>query len=321
MLSSLPKLADKAFILGFFLPTLLLSLAVAALFFDQSFAQAVFKAATQKDEWDQLALFVLAVWALSILAMMINQIAVQMLEGYRWPLSKLPFLKRRELKRFEALNQPFQTLNEQWILNPAAFGAKQKKQWERLRKTLVQAFPADPQFLLPTRLGNAIRAFELYSKDVYGADSIPLWLHLSAVVSKEFQTALDDARAQFNCAINICFFAACVSLLAAIRVVAPFDASSLVFIGAAVLAALISRLAYIFSIHLAYAWGDLVKAAFDCFLPDLAKKLGYELPKTGHERLSFWTGVSEQSIYWRPLTPEDWTAAKSSTPKAGPDGE
>jgi hypothetical protein len=316
MLSSLPKLADKAFILGFFLPTLMLVLAVAGLLCDRPWTHVVWEAALQKDGWDKLALFVLTVWAFAILLMLLNHIEFQILEGYRWPLSKVPCLRRRERERFEALNRPFETLNEQWILSPDSFSDGQKTEWQRLRRALVTGFPTNPENLLPTRFGNAIRAFEIYSKNVYGADSIPLWLHLSTVIPKEFQAALDDARAQVNCAVNICFFAAIVGFLALARAIMAHDWITLWFSGAAVLAAVISRLAYLLSIQLVYAWGDLVKAAFDCFLPALAEKLGYKLPHSGAQREEFWRAVSEQSIYWRPVIPEQWSSTDKPPPNA-----
>jgi hypothetical protein len=49
-----------------------------------------------------------------------------------------------------------------------------------------------------------------------------------------------------------------------------------------------------------------VKAAFDCYLPDLAKKMGFELPENGDGRKAFWVAVSKQAIYWEPLKPEEW---------------
>src|SRR5579863_1994780 len=102
MLSSLPKLADKAFIIGFFLPTLLFVLSVSALFYDQPWAATLAKMATQKEGWDQLAYFVLTVWVLSVFLMMFNLIELQILEGYRWPVSKISRLKNAEVARFAA---------------------------------------------------------------------------------------------------------------------------------------------------------------------------------------------------------------------------
>jgi hypothetical protein len=68
-------------------------------------------------------------------------------------------------------------------------------------------------------------------------------------------------------------------------------------------------LAYEMSIERAHVWGSLVKAAFDCYLPDLAKRLGYKLPTTGADQRRFWIAVSRRAIYNRPFRPEDWPGA------------
>jgi len=325
MLSELPKLADKAFILGFFLPTLLFVLAGAGICYDQPWAKTLLAAASQKDGWDSLAFFVLAVWVLAVLLMMVNQIELQILEGYTWPLSKIAFLRKGERERFERESKPFQQLNNEWKAEGDNFPEDKKRKWEKLRQELVKKFPVDPGDHLPTRFGNAVRAFEVYSKQIYGADSIPLWLHLSTVVPADFQTSLNDARSRVNCAVNICFFAAVLAVVAVVRLVWGFEWHTLfvaqqpwvavaayfncmtgISLAEAAAAVGICRLSYLFSIELVYPWGDLVKAAFDCYLPDLAKKLGFELAETAQRRKEFWIAVSEQAIYWRRIKAEDW---------------
>ena len=51
---------------------------------------------------------------------------------------------------------------------------------KRLRYA-VENFPDDIEWVLPTRLDNLIRAFEVYPRVVYGLDSIPAWPRLQAV--------------------------------------------------------------------------------------------------------------------------------------------
>lgn len=334
MLATLPKLADKAFILGFFLPTFLLVLAVAGLFHDQPWGAKVLAVASQKDGWDTLAYFVLAVWGVAVLLMMANHMQLQILEGYRWPVSKMSVFRRREEKRFEGKKARADQLTEQWKTQDDKFSEDGKRELARLLRELVHEFPPDVGDHLPTRLGNAIRAFEVYSSKVYGADSIPLWLHLSTVISADFQSALDDARAQVNGAVNICFFAATVSLLAIARLLcgiewhilgtlpysrdleaALFNYTNGIYLLVSLAAAIICRLAYFFSIELVYAWGDLVKAAFDCYLPDLAKKMGFELAESADKRVAFWLAVSRQAIYWTPLKPEQWKPPAKNPPR------
>ena len=316
MLSSLPKLADKAFIIGFFLPALLFAVLFIVLFHDQTWAAAWLKAASRSDSWDKLAYFVLTIWVFALLLMMGNLLLTQILEGYYGPFSRIPCLKKSEERRRLNRQNDYNAIIDEWEKFGDAFPEARKREAVNMRSELRKEFPLKSAEQLPTRLGNAVRAFEAYSREVYGADSIPLWLHLSTVVPKEFQSALNDARAQVNFAINIVYCSAIFSLFAFVRCVLALDWSSFLHLGAAVVAVVISRIAYLFAIQLVYGWGDLVKAAFDCYLPALAEKLGYKLPDTSDERIKFWNAVSVQSIAWVPLLPEQWKLAEKTPSNA-----
>ncbi len=325
MLSSLPKLADKAFIIGFFIPTLLFVLAIAGLFHGHAWTKPILDIASASKDWDKLAYFALGVWVLSLLVMMFNHIEMQILEGYRWPVSKIAHLKRKEQQRYDAMNDRFLRLNAEWKNLGNAFPEDRKIEVGRLRRQLVEQFPTETRFQLPTRFGNAVRAFEVYSSQVYGADSIPLWIHLGAVIPADFQSSIADARAQVNCAVNISVFAAVISVISIVGfpfsihwgaysaanspiwgLVGMLDRNSVIFLASALVAAGISRGVYLFAIELVYAWGKMVKAAVDCYLPALAKQLGYELPPTSDQRKAFWSALSQQAIYWTPMKPEQW---------------
>jgi hypothetical protein len=65
-----------------------------------------------------------------------------------------------------------------WRSLPRSF----KREYDDLLIELVVQFPSEQRLILPTRFGNAIRAFEDYSRQVYGADGIPLWIHLKLIL-------------------------------------------------------------------------------------------------------------------------------------------
>jgi hypothetical protein len=60
-------------------------------------------------------------------------------------------------------------------------------------------------------------------------------------------------------------------------------------------------------------------SAFDCYLPTLARQLGFEPPTTDADRREFWTTFSQQLIYRRepdgetPFRIEKWKQAQSTT--------
>lgn len=330
MLSGLPKLADKSFIIGFFIPSLAFFIVITALFSDVPWIESAAKAVSEKDSLERLVYGALAVWVSAIVLMIINHILFQMLEGYRWPFSKLRFLLSRQQAHFEYLNGRFIQLRDEWKNAGDKYPAKLRQEFDDVRRELVKKFPSEMKLVLPTRFGNSIRAFEDYSRQIYGADSIPLWLHLTTLIPKEFQTALEDARTQVNCLMNFVFLSTLVGLAALARFFMTlqwaagasfessknlgqvFASSDMKLLIIAVAAFAFARIVYELSIERVYAWGSLVKAAFDCYLPKLAEMLGYELPATQKDQRAFWVAVSRQAIFHRPLKPEEWPRVSSS---------
>ena len=326
MLSSLPKLADKSFIIGFLLPTILFFVSLIVLFSDVPLLMSLSGALAEKDSLEKFVYVALGVWFAAIVLMMINDILFQILEGYRWPLSRLSFLVKAKQAKFDVMSKRFEFLREGWKRDGDRFPIELQNEFDELRRELITSFPSRPDLILPTRFGNAIRAFEDYSRQIYGADSIPLWLHLSAVIPKDFHDGLEDARAQVNCLLNLFFLSIIVVLFTFLKSLrwffSHFDSlnlqnilkvENLTSMGIVVGGLTFAWLVYELSIERIYAWGSLVKAAFDCYLPELANKLGYKLPPDGVGQRALWVAVSRRAIYHRPFSPEQWPRADEST--------
>src|ERR1700730_3824277 len=94
MLSSLPKLADRAFILGEFLPSLLFAVALLFLFHDQQLPKALIEAVINK-ELGVAGYLLLTVWAGAVLLLILNQPLYRFLEGYTFPRWLAEWLKTR----------------------------------------------------------------------------------------------------------------------------------------------------------------------------------------------------------------------------------
>ena len=82
MLSTLPKLADKAFIIGFLLPMIAFFISLFYLFSDVPQIAFVLKALAEKESFEKLAYVALANWFAAIVLMLLNDILYRMLEGY-----------------------------------------------------------------------------------------------------------------------------------------------------------------------------------------------------------------------------------------------
>jgi hypothetical protein len=295
MLSPLTKIADRAFILSAFLPTLLLAVCLLVLFRDHSLAQTWIKALVAKDPGS--AVFLLfAVWLIAVFMLALNYWLYQFLEGYMFPSRIADQLKRRNRHLLQCRLQRLENKNKTSLERGA------------LWYDLLQKMPVKDDQIMPTRFGNAIRAFEIYPSDIYGADAITIWIRLASVIPKDFVDQINTVRSQVDLFVNGWFFSILITLLAIIRIIVSvahgisFDVIEyLIWSAVSIVAAYVCYRLAVISVP---AWGELVKSAFDCYLPALAKQLGYEVPQTETERRSFWTTFSQQLLYRRSRTGE-----------------
>src|SRR4029079_17509458 len=73
-------------------------------------------------------------------------------------------------------------------------------------------FPDDEASVLPTKFGNTIRAFEVYSRVVYGIESIYGWSRLLGVGPADYPEMMDNEKAQVDFWVNV-WFESCLIVL------------------------------------------------------------------------------------------------------------
>ena len=320
MLSTIPKLADKSFIIGYLFPIIVFLLSLFFLFHDLLFFSTINDIILSDRKFEKLLYSTLVVWGFAIVLLTLNQTLFQLVEGYIWPIPQLMrFMGSPELRRFRKKSKQLEDLKQEWrtaIAVGLKFPDASEREHDELSMQLVTQFPSEERLILATRFGNAIRAFEDYSRNVFGADSIPLSIHLNIVMSKEFKESVEDARVHVTFALNMFILSTissfCGILVVVYRVLTHENIGIWISYSLfTILTALFAWLMYELSINRAYSWGSLVKAAFDCYLPELASKLGYILPLTGEEQRHFWVAVSRRAIYHRKFKPEDWARSKN----------
>lgn len=348
MFSSLSKLADKPFILGFYLPSLL---GVMGFVFENRdvdpFKGWIEYARTHPNKWEDLVTALLVVWVLSVLLSGVNNLAYRFMEGYIWPVRnnfwlKSQLLRRKTLRRRARLyNTVWETAQmklkrlesegasaEQRDVAGAEEGAAQQKYREALELNALQ-YPVDRDLVLSTRFGNVLRSFEMYSTVVYGVDSIFVWPRLVGVIPKEYQAAITDARSNVDFFVNLVVVLIFIAATAIGRGVVLWVTNShesatltLGFFETGFIAILVANLCYRAAVGAAVRWGAVVKGAFDLYLPALAKALGFNLPGTSKERQAFWRAWSDQfRFHTPPVLAEKWPAIQGGGRKEeGGDG-
>jgi hypothetical protein len=187
---------------------------------------------------------------------------------------------------------------EHW---PAAASARREAQWEallgvlRAARTAVEVrarteFPSQADLVLPTRLGNVIRAFEDYPATTYKMDAVALWPRLIASIDKDYASGIDDAKTAFDFFLNASFLNVLLAaIILGLGLVHPAQLASPSWFALWVLemAALLAvgYTAYVMSIGRAAAWGDTVKSAFDLYRGALLKHSGtHSNPRPGRTK-------------------------------------
>ena len=94
---------------------------------------------------------------------------------------------RRRFRRLEA--------KKEVVYNkPAELTDEEQKKFTSLSRTLAANYPSKEKLILPTSFGNTVRAYEDYSRVVYGFESIHGWARLQGLMSKEFRETLGGDR-------------------------------------------------------------------------------------------------------------------------------
>lgn len=192
---------------------------------------------------------------------------VQVLEGY-WGRSPLGLrltaigieLQRRRMVRVQALT-----------LLPAASTVADHLRARHAAEQAQRDFPQG-ELLLPTSLGNILRAAETTAGERYGLDTVESYPRLRQVLSDRLDSALAQLLTQLDtaAALTLSFVLSCLLSLALI----PHGAWALVPIAFGVL----SGLSYRGAGAAARLHGRLLHAAFDLHRFDLIEHLHYPLP-------------------------------------------
>lgn len=298
MFSKLPDLFNKNFAIGYFLPTIIFLLANRFLLehFKLSLQLLNFSDKNQVDALVGTTLIGLISWLLSILLMALNRDMIRFLEGYGKlnPLKLFGFIERNRYLKLKAKIEELDRTRLTCISQKTEFPPKLRSQRIRLMQKIVMRFPDDERWLLPTSFGNTIRAFEVYSRIMYGIDSIPGWYRLLGVVPDNFRKFIEEAEAQVNFWINICLLSSII-ITEFIGLSIFFGKFSFSWIPA--IAIIITVIAYTKARNASVEWGNWVKSSFDIYLSDLRKKLNFPDSTNVSEEKRLWSKLSRAIIY------------------------
>jgi hypothetical protein len=165
---------------------------------------------------------------------------------------------------------------------------------------LDRFYPEKAELLLPTRVGNAIRAFERHSNIRWGLDGVAIWPRIELLLSSDERELLVDAKINFYVFINAALGAALVgvSLIVDEAVYAPQPSS---YWALYAIPFVVAYLLYRAAIGPASDWGDCVRSSYDLHRLEIYEKLGVRAPKSFSDERKLATKVNMVLLYGHPL--------------------
>jgi hypothetical protein len=160
-------------------------------------------------------------------------------------------------------------------------------------------FPVRQADVLPTRLGNVLRAAEDYPGDEerYGMDAVFYWPRLYLILPAETRSLVNAHRSGLDRMV----------LLASLTVLFPFASLMVLAVAntswmawgiSALIAIVIGVLAYEGAVNAAVAFGDVIRSCFDNYRRTLLEQLGLPLPGSLEDERKLW-GALKQQLYQR----------------------
>jgi len=218
-----------------------------------------------------VALLAVMVTLLAVLLQPLQLRLVRLLEGY-WgggpvvgTLSRLPMALQR--RRRDALAKKA-TVEPKPSVPPGPPPASAVAAQEALNARFPSA-----ALLLPTALGNALRAFEERAGRAYGLDAVVIWPRLYPLLPDPVRAGVDDRRDQLDVSARISATAFVVALITAALLwgdgwwlLLPLGALA------------VSRAGYSAAVSAAVAYGQGVRVAIDLHRFDLLRSLHLPLP-------------------------------------------
>lgn len=324
-LQQLSTFFDRRWLLTAFFPTLFFCGAALAIVTAMSGIQAALQAWRSQAAEFQLAIGLGALVGIAIVAYALSNFQtalVRFFEGYwqstpllrRWGEHRINHYRRvdnylRARTRF--LNVLLTDYEAQRrgagpapvAPNPAKPLPSEIDAWRELAALDAEwllSFPPDRDWLMPTMLGNILRAAEAYATKRYGMDSVVLWPRLEAFISDDLLKALSTARLAMDFMLVLSMLSFVFSTIFCPFVALTSNQWDLFLVCAA--GFWLAWFCYVNALQSASYYGELIKTAFDLYRWKLLEGLHIQSPKSFDEERKVWADISGQ-IY-RNYVPE-----------------
>ena len=295
MFGELPKLFDRNFVIGFFLPVAIFITISILIVNPYTFGSQASNFLTTDLLVGTTTIGLLS-WVGGIVLLAANRDLYRLMEGYG-KYNPLKLFGWMETRRYRGLVKELGTMNDEYgELNRSKkeIPVELRTRRNEVMRQLAEEFPDKDEYLLPTPFGNVLRSFEIYPRVMYGFEAIDGWGRLLSVIPKDYLELIDAARAQVDFWVNL----GVVFILLQIEyIVLAFMTGTPLQWWVVLLFIVLGTIAPLRATSAASEWGDFVKSAFDVYRFKLLESLGMDIPKSREEEKVIWTKYSQAIIY------------------------
>ena len=223
-------------------------------------------------------------------------------EFFRWLRNKRTGLYQRRWDYLEAMTQPGSKLTS--------------AEMDEIAQEQLTFYPPQAHLhkLMPTRLGNILRASEIYALDRYGIDSITIWTRLSPLLTEKATFSLQDSKIATDFMLLMSVLGITITLIWC-----PLLAIFTNHVGLFLLCALgwpFAWICYQNAVQRSLDYSEELKAIFDLYRHELLKALNRPIPNDIEAERQEWQALS-YFFYYNYLKlsePPIWKRVVSSLP-------
>jgi len=219
---------------------------------------------------------------------------IRLFEGY-WPRRRFfLWLRNRRVASYQRL----------WKrLHSQAQSASTPQEANEIWAELLAFYPP-PTYLdkmMPTRLGNILRAAEIYPYERYGIDAVVIWPRLRPLLKPEVMALLEDRKTTLTFMLSMSLLSALFSLIWCPVLALRTNRWDLFLLCA--LGWPLAWMCYQNALQSALAYGEQLRATFDLYRHDLLKALNGPVPSTLEEERKEWLRLTRFFQRNLPLPP------------------
>ncbi len=218
---------------------------------------------------------------LALLLGLLTPATTRLLEGYWWGRqhSTGPFLavwNRRQERWQGGRGRIITGINE--LLTKAELSAAEKARLSKLYRQFKR-FPVYPEPVMPTRLGNVLRAAEAFGTRTFGLDTVTMWDSLAANIPDSLRESLGTRRAHLDLFVAS-GIASAAFVGATLHAVVTTDVDATLLAATAAVSCVVWLVSYVGAVEVAASYADGIIAVVLLGRKPLADSLSLTIPDT-----------------------------------------